>query len=70
VPFFLFSARVSSTALTLKAIHLCNHTVIFAPLICTQGTATKGLGGFQETDQLPIFEPITKEQVNVFLSHV
>lgn len=29
------------------------------------GTATKGLGGFQEADQLPIFETITKEQVHV-----
>jgi sulfoacetaldehyde acetyltransferase len=29
------------------------------------GTMTKGYGGFQECDQLPIFEPITKAQVNV-----
>ena len=28
-------------------------------------TLTKGHGGFQETDQLPLFEPITKEQVHV-----
>ncbi|KAJ9446782.1 Sulfoacetaldehyde acetyltransferase [Diplonema papillatum] len=28
-------------------------------------TMTKGLGGFQECDQLPIFETITKEQVHV-----
>ena len=27
------------------------------------GTNTAGLGGFQETQQLPIFETITKEQV-------
>lgn len=29
------------------------------------GTATKGHGGFQEVEQLPIFETITKEQVHV-----
>eukprot|EP01060_Flectonema_neradi_P019489 TRINITY_DN2665_c0_g1_i1.p1 TRINITY_DN2665_c0_g1~~TRINITY_DN2665_c0_g1_i1.p1 ORF type:complete len:647 (+),score=173.27 TRINITY_DN2665_c0_g1_i1:99-1943(+) len=28
-------------------------------------TNTKGLGGFQEVDQLPFFEPVTKEQVHV-----
>ena len=28
------------------------------------GTNTAGLGGFQETQQLPIFETITKEQVS------
>eukprot|EP01064_Diplonema_japonicum_P027105 TRINITY_DN388_c0_g1_i1.p1 TRINITY_DN388_c0_g1~~TRINITY_DN388_c0_g1_i1.p1 ORF type:complete len:658 (+),score=214.81 TRINITY_DN388_c0_g1_i1:96-1976(+) len=28
-------------------------------------TSTKGLGGFQEVEQLPIFETITKEQVHV-----
>jgi sulfoacetaldehyde acetyltransferase len=28
-------------------------------------TATKGLGGFQEVDQLPLFEPITKYQAHV-----
>ena len=29
------------------------------------GTLTKGLGGFQEADQLPIFETITKFQGHV-----
>jgi len=29
------------------------------------GTMTKGLGGFQEVDQLPLFEPITKYQGHV-----
>eukprot|EP01127_Copromyxa_protea_P000665 TRINITY_DN1056_c0_g5_i1.p1 TRINITY_DN1056_c0_g5~~TRINITY_DN1056_c0_g5_i1.p1 ORF type:complete len:618 (+),score=166.11 TRINITY_DN1056_c0_g5_i1:355-2208(+) len=29
------------------------------------GTATKGYGGFQEVDQLPLFEPITKFQAHV-----
>lgn len=29
------------------------------------GTLTKGLGGFQEADQLPIFETITKYQGHV-----
>jgi sulfoacetaldehyde acetyltransferase len=29
------------------------------------GTNTAGLGGFQETNQLPIFEPITKQQVHL-----
>jgi sulfoacetaldehyde acetyltransferase len=38
------------------------------PVVCITpeaGTNTAGLGGFQETQQLPIFEPITKEQVHV-----
>mmetsp|Transcript_43606 Transcript_43606/g.110008 ORF Transcript_43606/g.110008 Transcript_43606/m.110008 type:complete len:620 (-) Transcript_43606:179-2038(-) len=29
------------------------------------GTMTKGLGGFQEVDQLPLFQPITKFQAHV-----
>jgi len=29
------------------------------------GTGTKGLGGFQETDQMPIFSKITKYQVHI-----
>ncbi len=29
------------------------------------GTSTKGLGGFQETEQLPIFSKITKYQVHI-----
>ena len=39
-----------------------------SPVVCITpeaGTNTAGLGGFQETNQLPIFEPITKEQVHV-----
>lgn len=40
------------------------HTPIVA-ITPEAGTATKGLGGFQETDQLPLFEGITKEQVHV-----
>ena len=38
------------------------------PVVCITpeaGTNTVGLGGFQETNQLPIFEPITKEQYHV-----
>jgi sulfoacetaldehyde acetyltransferase len=38
------------------------------PVMCITpqaGTNTEGLGGFQETEQLPIFEPITKAQVHV-----
>jgi len=29
------------------------------------GTATKGLGGFQELDQIPVFEAVTKYQAHV-----
>eukprot|EP01061_Rhynchopus_euleeides_P033281 TRINITY_DN5569_c0_g1_i1.p1 TRINITY_DN5569_c0_g1~~TRINITY_DN5569_c0_g1_i1.p1 ORF type:complete len:656 (+),score=263.80 TRINITY_DN5569_c0_g1_i1:127-1968(+) len=39
-----------------------------SPVVCITpeaGTNTKGLGGFQEVDQLPIFSTITKEQVHV-----
>ena len=39
-----------------------------SPVMCITpqaGTNTEGLGGFQETEQLPIFQPITKAQVHV-----
>ena len=39
-----------------------------SPLVCITpeaATNTKGLGGFQEVDQLPIFSTVTKEQVHV-----
>ncbi|XP_065063844.1 sulfoacetaldehyde acetyltransferase-like [Rhopilema esculentum] len=39
-----------------------------SPVVCITpeaGTATKGLGGFQEADQLPIFSSITKYQGHV-----
>jgi len=39
-----------------------------SPVVCITpeaGTATKGLGGFQEADQLPIFSTITKYQGHV-----
>jgi len=39
-----------------------------SPVLCITpeaATLTKGLGGFQEVDQLPIFETIVKEQVHV-----
>ena len=39
-----------------------------SPVMCITpqaGTNTEGLGGFQETEQLPIFQPITKKQVHV-----
>lgn len=29
------------------------------------GTNTKGMGGFQEVDQMPIFEPVTKYQTHI-----
>jgi len=38
------------------------------PVMCITpqgGTNTEGLGGFQETEQLPIFQPITKKQVHI-----
>ncbi|MCY4032076.1 MAG: sulfoacetaldehyde acetyltransferase [Hyphomicrobiales bacterium] len=38
------------------------------PVVCITpetGTATQGLGGFQETEQLPFFEKITKYQAHV-----
>src|SRR3989304_9900563 len=37
-----------------------------SPVVCITpeaGTATAGLGGFQETEQLPIFSKITKAQL-------
>jgi sulfoacetaldehyde acetyltransferase len=39
-----------------------------SPVVCVTpeaGTATAGLGGFQETDQLPIFSKITRYQAHV-----
>lgn len=39
-----------------------------SPVVCITpeaGTMTKGLGGFQEMDQLPVFETITKYQAHV-----
>jgi len=39
-----------------------------SPVVCITpetGSATVGLGGFQETDQMPIFEKITRFQVHV-----
>lgn len=39
-----------------------------SPVVCITpetGTATQGLGGFQETEQLPFFEKITKYQAHV-----
>ncbi len=39
-----------------------------SPVVCITpeaGTATAGLGGFQETEQLPIFSKITKAQLHV-----
>lgn len=36
--------------------------VVFTP---ETGTGNQGLGGFQETKQLPFFEPITKYQIHV-----
>merc|ERR1719421_1249680 len=39
-----------------------------SPLVCVTpeaGTLTKGHGGFQEVDQLPLFSTITKEQYHV-----
>jgi sulfoacetaldehyde acetyltransferase len=39
-----------------------------SPVVCITpetGSATQGLGGFQETEQLPFFEKITKYQVHV-----
>lgn len=39
-----------------------------SPVVCITpeaGTATAGLGGFQETEQLPIFSKITRYQVHV-----
>ena len=39
-----------------------------SPVVCITpetGTATQGLGGFQETEQLPFFEKITKYQIHV-----
>jgi len=39
-----------------------------SPMVCITpeaGTMTKGHGGFQECDQLPVFEKIVKEQVHV-----
>ncbi len=39
-----------------------------SPVLCITpetGTATQGLGGFQETEQLPFFEKITKYQAHV-----
>lgn len=39
-----------------------------SPVMCITpqaGTNTEGLGGFQETEQLPFFQPITKAQVHV-----
>ena len=39
-----------------------------SPVVCITpegGTNTKGLGGFQEVEQLPIFSAVTKEQVHV-----
>lgn len=40
------------------------HTPVVA-ITPEAGTMTKGLGGFQETDQIPIFTSITKYQVHV-----
>lgn len=39
-----------------------------SPVVCITpeaGTATKGLGGFQELDQIPVFEAVTKYQAHV-----
>ena len=49
------------------SLPVCIHPLLtgIGDLLGYAGTVTKGFGGFQETDQLPMFEAITKYQAHI-----
>eukprot|EP01063_Lacrimia_lanifica_P010204 TRINITY_DN1693_c0_g4_i1.p1 TRINITY_DN1693_c0_g4~~TRINITY_DN1693_c0_g4_i1.p1 ORF type:complete len:641 (+),score=219.01 TRINITY_DN1693_c0_g4_i1:62-1924(+) len=54
---------ITNFVTAMGAAYWCNSPVV--AITPEAATSTKGLGGFQEVDQLPIFETVTKEQHHV-----